>query len=259
MKIDWFTVGAQVINFLILIWLLKRFLYKPVLNAVQEREKKIAGQISDAQKLDQEARQQREEYEDKNEQWNRERAELQEKAGQEISQERSRQLEAARQEATELRQRLQEQARLEEEQWERNLVGRTQEVVMNTTRKVLKDLADRDLQQSMLSVFVRRLGDLPSPEKQKLHEALKESPRILIRSSFGLEDPQKKSLENAFAEYHPSSISYENDRSELCGIEMQAGGFRLSWTIAEYLDEMKGRLSALQNKEQVQEAPLKKD
>jgi len=38
MLIDWFTVVAQVINFLILVWLMKRFLYKPILNAIAARE-----------------------------------------------------------------------------------------------------------------------------------------------------------------------------------------------------------------------------
>ena len=37
MLIDWFTVGAQALNFLILIWLLKRFLYRPVLAAIEAR------------------------------------------------------------------------------------------------------------------------------------------------------------------------------------------------------------------------------
>ena len=45
MKIDWFTVFAQVINFLILVWLLKQFLYKPILNAIEARENKVAGQF----------------------------------------------------------------------------------------------------------------------------------------------------------------------------------------------------------------------
>ena len=49
MKINWFTVIAQVINFLILVWLMKRYLYKPVLNAIDEREKKIAAQLADAE------------------------------------------------------------------------------------------------------------------------------------------------------------------------------------------------------------------
>jgi F-type H+-transporting ATPase subunit b len=42
MLIDWFTVGAQALNFLILVWLLKRFLYKPILDAIDAREKRIA-------------------------------------------------------------------------------------------------------------------------------------------------------------------------------------------------------------------------
>jgi hypothetical protein len=48
MLIDWFTVGAQALNFLILVWLMKRFLYKPILNAVAEREKRIAAELADA-------------------------------------------------------------------------------------------------------------------------------------------------------------------------------------------------------------------
>ena len=46
MLIDWFTVSAQVVNFLILVWLLKRFLYRPILNAIDAREKRIAKELS---------------------------------------------------------------------------------------------------------------------------------------------------------------------------------------------------------------------
>ena len=48
MLIDWFTIGAQVLNFLILVWLLKRFLYKPILHAIDAREKRIAKELADA-------------------------------------------------------------------------------------------------------------------------------------------------------------------------------------------------------------------
>jgi F0F1-type ATP synthase, subunit b len=49
MLIDWFTVGAQGLNFLILVWLMKRFLYRPILHAIDEREKRIAAELSDAE------------------------------------------------------------------------------------------------------------------------------------------------------------------------------------------------------------------
>jgi F-type H+-transporting ATPase subunit b len=48
MLIDWFTVGAQVVNFVILVWLMKHFLYKPILNAIDAREKRIASELADA-------------------------------------------------------------------------------------------------------------------------------------------------------------------------------------------------------------------
>ena len=46
MLIDWFTVGAQALNFLILVWLMKHFLYQPILHAIDAREKKIAAELA---------------------------------------------------------------------------------------------------------------------------------------------------------------------------------------------------------------------
>ena len=71
MLIDWFTVGAQALNFIILVWLLKRYLYKPILNAVDTREKRIAAELADA-----EAEKAREEFQHKNEEFDRQRADL---------------------------------------------------------------------------------------------------------------------------------------------------------------------------------------
>ena len=48
MLFDWFTFGAQTLNFLVLVWLMKRFLYKPILNAIDAREKRIALALADA-------------------------------------------------------------------------------------------------------------------------------------------------------------------------------------------------------------------
>jgi F-type H+-transporting ATPase subunit b len=48
MLIDWFTVGAQVLNFLILVWLMKRFLYQPILDAIDAREQRIAAELANA-------------------------------------------------------------------------------------------------------------------------------------------------------------------------------------------------------------------
>ncbi|MEO5958542.1 MAG: F0F1 ATP synthase subunit B, partial [Opitutaceae bacterium] len=69
MLIDWFTVGAQVLNFLILVWLMKRFLYKPILNAIDAREKKISAELADAESKRAEAMKDRDEFQQKNEEF----------------------------------------------------------------------------------------------------------------------------------------------------------------------------------------------
>jgi F-type H+-transporting ATPase subunit b len=49
MQLDWFTVVAQICNFLLLLWLLKRFLYRPILDAMAARQQRIATALTEAQ------------------------------------------------------------------------------------------------------------------------------------------------------------------------------------------------------------------
>jgi F-type H+-transporting ATPase subunit b len=74
MLIDWFTVGAQALNFLILVWLMKRFLYKPVLAAIDAREKRIAAELADAETKKTDAKKERDEFQKKNDEFDQQRA-----------------------------------------------------------------------------------------------------------------------------------------------------------------------------------------
>ena len=76
MLIDWFTVAAQILNFLILVWLLKRFLYKPILDAIDAREKRIITELADAAKKQKEAKQERDDFNKKNADFDQQRNEL---------------------------------------------------------------------------------------------------------------------------------------------------------------------------------------
>ncbi len=103
MIIDWFTVGAQALNFVILVWLLKRFLYKPILDAIDAREKRIAEELADADAKKAEAKQERDEFQNKNQEFDEQRAALVSQATGEAQAERQRLLEEARQAADALR------------------------------------------------------------------------------------------------------------------------------------------------------------
>src|SRR4051812_42300477 len=96
MLIDWFTVAAQTLNFVVLIGLLRRFLYRPILQAIDAREKRIAAELALAAGKKAEAQLERDEFLHKNEALERERGALLRRATEEAGAEGQRLTEAAR-------------------------------------------------------------------------------------------------------------------------------------------------------------------
>ena len=160
MLIDWFTVIAQVINFLILVWLLKRFLYKPILNAVDAREKKVADELKNADAKEAEAQKEKDEFKHKNEEFDQQHNALLKKAKEEAKAERQRLLDEVRKEASDLRARQQEALRNDKQNLNKEIGRRTQQEVFAIARKTLKDLAGVSLEERAVDVFVQRLRNL---------------------------------------------------------------------------------------------------
>jgi len=259
MLIDWFTIGAQALNFLILVWLLKRFLYKPILNAIDAREKLIARELAEADAKKTEAQKEREEFEKKNEEFDQQRAALLTKATDEAKAERQRLLDEARQAADVLSSKRQESLMNEA----RNLnqaVGRlTQKEVFAITRKALSDLATTSLEERMGEVFTRRLRELDEKAKAVLGDALKRnSEPALVRSTFDLPPGQRAAIQNALNETFSAEISlrFETSPDLISGIELSANGQKVGWSIADYLASMeKGVGELLKEKDRTAPKP----
>src|ERR1700690_348115 len=114
MLADWFTIVAQALNFLILVWLMKRFLYEPVLDAIDEREKRIATELANADAKKAEAQKEHDEFQHKNAEFDQQRAALLSKATGGAEAERQRLLDEARKAAGALSSKRQETLRSEE-------------------------------------------------------------------------------------------------------------------------------------------------
>src|ERR1039457_4038510 len=147
MLIDWFTIGAQALNFLILVWLMKHFLYKPILNAIDTREKRIAKEVADADAKKAEAQKERDEFQHKNEEFDQQRAALLTKATNEAKAERQRLLDVARQTADALAAKRQEALRSEQQSLSEALSRGIREEVFAIARKALADLATASLEE----------------------------------------------------------------------------------------------------------------
>lgn len=238
MLLDWFTIGAQALNFLILVWLMKRFLYKPILNAIDAREKLIAKELADAGAKKSEAQKEHEEFQKKNEIFDQQRAALLTKAADEAKTERLRLLEEARKAADALSAKRQESLINDARHLNQAISRLTQQEVFAITRKALTDLATTTLEERMGEVFDRRLRELDGQSKLVLGEALKKnSVPAVIRSTFDLPTAQRTAIQNALnttfsAEIH---VRFETAPDLICGIELGANGQKVGWTIAGYL------------------------
>ena len=165
MLIDWFTVGAQALNFIILVWLLKRFLYKPILHAVDAREMLIAKELADASAKMAEAKKAHDEFEHKNAEFDSQRAALLAKATDEATAERLRLLDEARKAADAQNAKRQETLRTEARNLSQAIRRRTQQEVFAIARKALTDLASASLEERMAETFIRRLGAMDGKAK----------------------------------------------------------------------------------------------
>src|SRR5580698_7315348 len=160
MLIDWFTIGAQALNFLILVWLMKRFLYKPILNAIDAREKRIAAELANAEMKKAEAQKERDELQRKNEKFDHERAVLLGKATDEAKAEKQRLLDEARKESDALHIKRQEALQNEQRTLNQEIIRWTQKEVFAIARKTLVDLAATSLEERMSEMFIQRLRAL---------------------------------------------------------------------------------------------------
>ncbi|MDP3331307.1 MAG: F0F1 ATP synthase subunit B [Methylococcaceae bacterium] len=239
MLIDWFTVGAQALNFLILVWLMKRFLYQPILHAIDEREKRIAAELSDADAKKAEAQKERDEFQHKNEQFDQQRAELLTKAMEETKAERQRLLDEARQAADALSAKRQETLKNDAYLLNQAISRRTRQEVFAIARKTLADLATTSLEERLGEVFTRRLREMDGQAKEGLAEAIKTALEpSLVRSAFDLPVDQRAVIQNALNETFSAEvhIRFETAPDLISGIEFTtANGQKVAWSIADYL------------------------
>jgi F-type H+-transporting ATPase subunit b len=238
MLIDWFTVAAQAINFLILVWLLKRFLYKPILDAIDEREKGIATQLDQAEAKKADAQRERDDFQHKNEAFDQERAGLLKKATDDVKAVRQRLLDESRMEADALRAKREEALRNEQRDLNQEIIRWTQKEVFAITRKTLSDLAAASLEERMGAVFVHRLRDLTGAAKEQLAAALQTSSQpATVRSAFALPPAQRNAIESAVKDTFGAEtrIQFEAAPELVSGIELSVNGQKVAWSIADYL------------------------
>lgn len=252
MLIDWFTVGAQALNFLVLVWLLKRFLYTPILTAIDAREKLIAEKLANAEAKMTEATKERDDFKNKNDDLDQHRAELISAMEKQTNTQRDQLLDAAHKAAEAFAVKRQEATKVDAQNLNLAIGHRLQQEVFAVTRRVLKELSTSTLEQGVVALFIQRVHEMDGAHKNVLAEALKKSsgPAIL-RSAYELSAEQHAAVQDALnvALSADITITYQVDPELIGGIEFATNGQKLSWTIADYLTSLESSVDDLLKKQ----------
>lgn len=247
MLIDWFTVVAQAVNFLVLVWLLKRYLYKPVLAAIDAREKQIALALADAASQRTAAEQQRSAFAAKQSALDAESVGLLKQAASAAAAERTRLLAEARAEANGLRAQQMTALRDDQARLRQSIAHLAEQEVLAIARKVLKDLAGASLEQRIAVVFGQRLRAMDATAKEPLVAALRAGSEAVLYSAFDLGEAPRALIQSAVDETFAASIRlrFEVSAETICGVEVRVGGQKLAWSMADSLSGLEEKMASL--------------
>ena len=244
MQIDWVTVGAQIVNFLVLIWLLHRFLYGPITAAMQRRENLISERFEEAAERQRKADQLAEELKSERHAFDVAREQL---------------LSDARERADDLQRELEEKVRLEiagiRQSW-REALDAEREDFLETMRThsaeafqilasdALHDLADASLNEQMATLFLHRIEFLDDDERQRLARAAGTSGSAVIETGSELPPEVRRRLTRTIHGLVGKDISvdYRPGAESLVGIRLRIEGEMAEWSLDDYLDRYVERL-----------------
>ncbi|MGC9515221.1 MAG: F0F1 ATP synthase subunit delta [Methanocrinis sp.] len=248
MQIDYFTMLAQIVNFLILVLLLRHFLYAPVLKLMDEREREISSRLEEVEVKKEVAEEEAESYRRKR---------------QEISAEHEEMLIRAKEDAKKFRADLEKKAVAEVErnkaEWYDavesskkafldDLRERTGRQVYAICRRALRDLAGEVLERQIIRTFVERLEWMEDAEKEGFKEFYKYPEQlILVRSAFEIPGDVQQRIKEVLRDQTSTDVRvhFEIDEELISGIEMSARNSEISWSIAGYLDSLEADFSRM--------------
>ncbi len=248
MLIDWFTVFAQIVNFLILVFLLRRFLYGPIVKAMQAREDRIRQQLEAAAAEHRAAEGIKADYLSKRQELDEQYDRLLVAARDEAEARRKELMEKARADVDEAQRHWQEAIQREKSQFLRELRQRTGQEVVAIARRALADLADADLEAQMARVFLQRLQATDPAQRAEIVRSIRDSERgIAVISAFKLPQAQRDEFRKLVGQMVGDDVRLEFVTSAdlVAGIELKAGSYHVAWSLNEHLASLEEDMADL--------------
>lgn len=240
------TFLAQIVNLFLLIWILKRFLYRPVLAIIEKRRQKIIHELQDAESQLAHAEQTQNALTKLKEDFERHRQKRLDDLESEIHQRHTQMMQELDNDFKNRQQKLQNEL---DTNWTtaentiHQMIGRE---FISLAHKILAEWSHQSPVDQMLLLFEKKIKGMAASKKKQIQNLLKQQKSIQITTSGTLNKTQQNALKNILHKNFalPEKIRFQyRKRSDLIlGLEIRIGDFLLDWSLETYLDEMNQHL-----------------
>jgi F-type H+-transporting ATPase subunit b len=230
MEFNFTTFALEIANFLILIWILQRLFYKPVLAVIARRKQHIDQTLADAQKLRQEAEDLRQHYENRQNEWEQEKQAAFGVLRREIEAERKTQMDQLQADLEQERQKAKVILSRQQHDIQRQAEEKALQNGARFASLVLRQAAGSELEARLCAMLLEHFNELPEECKRclKMLDAEK-SVSILITSAYPLPDELRQKLEQKLGALidRPDVFHYAQDAELIAGLRIDIGAWVL--------------------------------
>jgi F-type H+-transporting ATPase subunit b len=238
-ELSWTTFILEAVNFLVLVWVLKRLFYAPVKRAISRRRAAVQKTLQDAKSARSEADNLRSKYEGRLREWEEEKERQREEFRKELNEERIKQLKLIETAVAKEREKAEAQEEKKAAERRAELEREAMKQALEFTSRLFKDLASPELEGKIVDLVTKRISsaheeDLLIPKSWSGdHRAA-----VQVRSAYPLGVPQRDALSAALKSRFGTElpIAFDVDQELLAGLEIAVGSFVLRANLRDELE-----------------------
>ena len=243
MGFSWLTFIAQIVNLFVLVWLLKRFLYQPIVATIAKRQAYIENKVKVAEEAAKQAEKQQATLRRQNDLWQKEEQNRLEELYQEITDRRKEQEEQIRSEGVMLRQKMQEDLNREAASLQLEIRNMVVQNFLHLSKKVLTDFSELAPLAQTIALFQKKMKELSDTEWAALRKQAKNTTAIQISTSEKLVPADKRELTTYFTkQFGNVPLTFQINPDLILGLEVMIGETILEWNLKTYLDSFDDNL-----------------
>lgn len=240
MQFDWTSFTLELLNFLVLLWILKHFLYRPVLSALDARRQEVRDRLAQADAVRKEAEALKRQYEARLAAWRQEQEQARRGFEQEMTQERIARLDALKKQLADERVKAQHREKAQAAVREAALTRQAAARAFGAAAAMLTRLASPELTSRISDLFEQDLHALPEEQRAALRGAAAklDAPAIAeIASAHPLEAASRQSVTAALsaAAARPLQPVFKEQPELIAGLRVAVGECLLHANLADEL------------------------